>query len=139
MTRTHPLAGEEAPQERGVQSCQPLVPPVSSHSYQASRMRYDGKRRSPRYKLGSGSVRACSPSNQHHRKLGINWIMFSLFACFAAVSGDFLCGGHTSYKVTYLEHARSAGLSFSLKGEFHSSWKRRLPHTRTRGPSTRHV
>lgn len=49
--------------------------------------------------------------------------MFSLFVCFATVSGYFLCGGHTSYKGTYLEYAHLAG-----HARVHSFiWKKRVP------------
>lgn len=48
--------------------------------------------------------------------------MFSLFVCFAAVSGDFLCGGHTSCKGTNPKMLVGLGMAFPGKREFHSSW-----------------
>lgn len=51
--------------------------------------------------------------------------MFSLFVCFAAVSGDFLCGGHTSCKGTNPNMLMGPGMAFPGKREFHSSWNQK--------------
>lgn len=69
VTRTHPLADEEVPQEQSVQSCQPLLPPVASHSSSGIAYEVQQEAEKPQIQAGIGICQGMFPIKPTPQKI----------------------------------------------------------------------